>query len=302
MPPTIKPSHHLTNPLITPGQLLAFRRAQPQQPDPSLVNRTIHRISHLTLLAGYLLELPINLTATAIILLQRYLILRRFPIHIDSQNELATISATILSLVTRSSTLASSSNAPDGHTPNHKRNAANLPLHQKIYNIYTYLLSPTSSPLIHINPSANLQKHTHPDLLPPINPSQLPHPFTTPSTLQPSLQTHEPLLLTTLNYTLTACTPHALALTYLSTLSAPAPALTKKVLKNLTTALLSPHLLNLTHQPPALAVSAIYLAAQTERVELVGEGVEWWEVWAVGREELGFLVLSLMSAGVGRAG
>lgn len=49
----------------------------------------------------------------------------------------------------------------------------------------------------------------------------------------------------------------------------------------------------LTHQPHALAVSAIYLAAREVDVKL--PGVEWWEVFDVDREELGFLVVALRS-------
>lgn len=280
MPSTTQISHHLTTPRITPDQLLAFRRAQPQSP---LVNKTIHQISHLTLLAGYLLDLPINLTATAIILLHRYLVLRCFPIHVDSQTELAVISATVLSLVTRSATIVDNSDSSlDEPT-----------LGRKLHNIYQYLLSPTISPLAHVNPSSNSPNPI------PTDPSQLPYPFTSPSTLHLSLLNHEPGLLKTLNYTLTTPTPHALALTYISTLSLPTTTLVKTLtistLQNLNLALLSPQLLYLTHQPFALAVAAIYLAAKDEGIEVVGEDVEWWEVWDVEREELGFLVLSLVS-------
>ena len=70
-------------------------------------------------------------------------------------------------------------------------------------------------------------------------------------------------------------------------------ALATRTLAHLNTALFSPQLLYLTHQPPALAVAAIYLGAREVGVKL--PGVEWWEVFDVDRETLGFLVVGLMS-------
>jgi hypothetical protein len=91
--------------------------------------------------------------------------------------------------------------------------------------------------------------------------------------------------------------PHALCINYLQTLqvfkSSEGPALAKRAVKLLNTALLSPQLLYLTHQPPTLATAAIYLAAREEGVNL--PDVEWWEVFDVDREELGFLVVALTS-------
>lgn len=91
--------------------------------------------------------------------------------------------------------------------------------------------------------------------------------------------------------------PHALCINYLQTLqvfkSDGGPALAKRAIKLLNTALLSPQQLYLTHQPPALATAAIYLAARETGVHL--PDVEWWEVFDVDREELGFLVVALTS-------
>lgn len=91
--------------------------------------------------------------------------------------------------------------------------------------------------------------------------------------------------------------PHALCINYLQTLqvfkTAEGPTLAKRAIKLLNTALLSPQQLYLTHQPPALATAAIYLAAREEEVNL--PDVEWWEVFDVDREELGFLVVALTS-------
>jgi hypothetical protein len=71
------------------------------------------------------------------------------------------------------------------------------------------------------------------------------------------------------------------------------PAVSRRVLGHLNAALLSPQLLYVTHQPNALAVAAIYLATREEEVKLV-DG-EWWEVFDVDREELGFLVVGMRS-------
>lgn len=70
-------------------------------------------------------------------------------------------------------------------------------------------------------------------------------------------------------------------------------ALASRTLAHLNTALFSPQLLYLTHQPASLAVAAVYLAAREVGVKL--PRVEWWEVFDVEREELGFLVVGLGS-------
>jgi hypothetical protein len=49
----------------------------------------------------------------------------------------------------------------------------------------------------------------------------------------------------------------------------------------------------LTHQPPALAVAAIYSAARDVGAKM--PECEWWEVFDVDREELGFLVVGMRS-------
>ena len=119
-------------------------------------------------------------------------------------------------------------------------------------------------------------------------------------TARQSLFQSEALILRTLSYTTHVVLPHTLALTYLQTLSLLPASPTKtshslaaQTIALLNSALLSPQLLYLTHQPNALAVAAIYLAARQTAVKLA-EG-QWWCAWDVGREELGFLVMSLGS-------
>ena len=91
--------------------------------------------------------------------------------------------------------------------------------------------------------------------------------------------------------------PHTLCVNYLQTLdvfqSFGGTQLAKKAFEHLNDALLSPQMLYLTHQPSALATSAIYLAARELHINL--PETEWWEVFDVDREELGFLVVAMIS-------
>lgn len=84
--------------------------------------------------------------------------------------------------------------------------------------------------------------------------------------------------------------PYTLCINYLQSLSALVPDVVRRAFGYLTDALLSPSLLYLTHQPNALAVAAVYLAARECEVKLPGG---WWEVFDVEREELGFLVVGM---------
>lgn len=95
--------------------------------------------------------------------------------------------------------------------------------------------------------------------------------------------------------------PYTLCINYMQTLdvfahassSTSGSAVAKRAFAHLNTALLSPQLLYLTHQPSTVATAAIYLAARE-----VGEKLpetEWWEVFDVDREELGFVVVALLS-------
>lgn len=91
--------------------------------------------------------------------------------------------------------------------------------------------------------------------------------------------------------------PHNLCVSYLQALRVlPAESgqpLARRACSHLNSALFSPQLLYLTHQPNALAVAAIYLAARETGMNLPEE--PWWEVFDVDREELGFLVVALTS-------
>ena len=97
--------------------------------------------------------------------------------------------------------------------------------------------------------------------------------------------------------------PYTLAINYLQALdvynngAAQAQTttdLSRRTIAHLTAALFSPQLLYLTQQPPVLATAAIYLAAREMGVKLPSDE-QWWVVFDVEREELGFVVVALLS-------
>ena len=112
-----------------------------------------------------------------------------------------------------------------------------------------------------------------------------------------SLFETEQRILKTLGFNVQANLPYTLCITYMQALDVfthpRASELAKRALAHLNTALLNPQLLYLTHQPPALATAAIYLAAREAGIKL--PEVEWWEVFDTDREELGFLCVGFLS-------
>lgn len=107
----------------------------------------------------------------------------------------------------------------------------------------------------------------------------------------------EQRVLKTVGFNVHVSLPYTLCITYLQALdvfSHPrASELAKRATAYLNTALLSPQMLYLTHQPSSLATAAIYLAAKEVNIKL--PEVEWWEVFDTDREELGFLVVGMLS-------
>lgn len=106
----------------------------------------------------------------------------------------------------------------------------------------------------------------------------------------------EARILYALSFNTHVALPHPLAITYLQTLdflSMPKFEASLRTVQYLNTALLSPQMLYLTHQPHALATAAIYNAARDVGAKL--PECEWWEVFDVDREELGFLVVAMRS-------
>lgn len=106
-------------------------------------------------------------------------------------------------------------------------------------------------------------------------------------------------ILRTLGFETQVALPYTLCINYLQTLdvfansSSAGKKLARRAFAHLNTALLSPQLLYLTHQPPSLATAAIYLAAREKGVKLPED--EWWEVFDCEREDLGFLVVAMLS-------
>jgi hypothetical protein len=112
-----------------------------------------------------------------------------------------------------------------------------------------------------------------------------------------TLFTTEQRILKTLGFNVHVNLPYTLCITYLQALDVfthpRASELARRAIAYLNTALLSPQLLHLTHQPPQLATAAIYLAARDAVIKL--PEVEWWEVFDTDREELGFLCVGMLS-------
>lgn len=155
---------------------------------------------------------------------------------------------------------------------------------RSVINVYAYLCSPEASPLWFVNPNPQTEKPA-PETY-----------YVSEGTFEAQrleLFKLEMRILRTLGFDMHIVIPHTIALTYLQTMNATSPRLAKRVFQHLNSALLSPQLLYVTHQPNALAVAAIYLAAREVGVKLVEE--EWWEVFDVDREELGFLVVAMNS-------
>jgi hypothetical protein len=162
---------------------------------------------------------------------------------------------------------------------------------RSIANVYTYLLSPASSL---VDPSISEAKA-------PPNPEAFYLSQSAYQTFTERILLIEGYVCNALGFQLHVALPHSLAITYLLTLDlfsenykkSEGSRLAKRAIAHLNTALLSPQLLYLTHQPNALAVAAVYLAAREEAISLAS--CEWWEVFDVDREELGFLVVAYLS-------
>ncbi|KAF2396105.1 hypothetical protein EJ06DRAFT_516789 [Trichodelitschia bisporula] len=253
---------HLTNPLATPTQL-STSGSQLDGIPPDLERSIIFAGARLTQTAGQLLRLPQDIIARAIILFTRFWVgseggsLREYAA--------ADISAAALYLTSKLS--------PHPQQP------------RSIVNAYAYLDSfPTT-----FNPPSAFASHTNQESY-----------FLSEAACSASklrLMQSEAIVLRVLGFNTHVATPYTLCINYLQALDVfPGPratAIARRAFAYLNAALLSPQLVYLTHQPHALAVAAIYLAAREGGVKLP-DG-EWWAVFDVEREELGFLVVALRS-------
>ncbi|KAI1328348.1 cyclin-like protein [Xylariaceae sp. FL0255] len=263
---------HLTNPLATVDQL--YRRTTSFGTLPSDLQEAIFFATQsLTQAAGLLLRLPQSVTAQANVVLARYWL-------VDSllANEFSDVSAATLFLIAK---LSSHPTRP-----------------RDICNVYAYLLSP-SSPLFRPKPSSSSSSTSS---------TNDPQSYYLSESAFTSFHSRtlrlEARILYTLGFDTHVALPHGLAITYLQALDvfnngASGKDLAARVVALLNTALLSPQMLYLTHQPNALAVAAIYSAAR-EGGDDGRKGVRmpdcaWWEVFDVDREELGFLIVGMRS-------
>ncbi|OJJ02196.1 hypothetical protein ASPVEDRAFT_52935 [Aspergillus versicolor CBS 583.65] len=155
---------------------------------------------------------------------------------------------------------------------------------RSVLNVYTFLLSREASPLWFVNPKGTPDKAV-PEYY-----------HLTEGGYQAQrliLLRIESVILRTLGFNTHVALPHTITLTYLQTLGVSSAAVAKRAFEHLNSGLISPQLLYVTHQPNALAVASIYLAARETGVKLV-DG-DWWEVFDVDREDLGFLVVAMQS-------
>ncbi|EAW12807.1 putative cyclin [Aspergillus clavatus NRRL 1] len=252
---------HLSNTLATPEQLSNSSSAIDGVP-PDLETSIRFAGTQLTHAAGVLLRLSQDIIAQAIVTFTRFWMgAEGGSLRIYSVKD---VSAAALYLTAK---LSFQPTSP-----------------RSVLNVYTFLLSKDASPLWFVNPRGT-----------PDQPSPETYTLTEGGylTQRAVLFRIESVVLRTLGFDTHVTLPHTIALTYLQTLGVSAPAVARRVFEHLNGALLSPQLLYVAHQPNALAVAAIYLAAREVGVKLV-DG-EWWEVFDVDREELGFLVVGMRS-------
>ncbi|KAG0650212.1 Cyclin-L2 [Hyphodiscus hymeniophilus] len=255
---------HLSNPLATPSQLfkVSSSNALPIELQDSIRFYTARLIQA----AGILLRLPQDITAQANVLLFRYWLVDDLMAH-----EFSDVSAAIVYLTAKISA-----------SPRSLRS---------ITNVYAYLLSPSSY-------LSNQTLDASPD------PESYYLSEAAYILYRNRLLHIEGQVLNALGFNTHVALPHPLAITYLQALDIFSPAYNSKnkntgkevgrrAIEYLNTALLSPQMLYLTHQPCALATAAVYLAARDSGVKLPES--QWWEVFDCEREELGFLVVGMGS-------
>ncbi|KAI1351519.1 cyclin [Xylaria sp. FL0043] len=262
---------HMTNPLATVDQL--YKRTASFGALPSdLQDAIFFATQTLTQAAGLLLRLPQSVTAQANVVLARYWL--EEPLL---ANEFSDVSAASLFLVSKLS----------GH-PSRPRD---------VMNVYAYLLSPASA-LFRSSSSSSPTPETPDPSIYYLSESSY-------DAARRRMLSLEARILYKLGFDTHVALPHGLAVTYLQALdfcggnassSSSRARITRRVVAYLNTALLSPQMLYLTHQPHALAVAAIYSAARDGEIAAAKmPECAWWEVFDVDREELGFLVVGMRS-------
>ncbi|KAH8173306.1 cyclin [Sarocladium implicatum] len=247
---------HLINPLATPDQL--YRRNSSSSLPQDIQEAIFIETQCLTQAAGLLLDLPQSVTAQASVILARYWLAEAPMAH-----EFSHVSAASIFIVSKM-----------GPIPRSPRD---------ISSVYAYLLSrdsalATSKPEASNDPKSYYQ--TESDYF----------------AFHNQVLSLEARILPALSFDTHVSLPHPLAITYLQTLdflAQPKKHIAARTVHHLNTALLSPQLLYLTHQPNALATAAIYAAARDVGAKM--PECAWWEVFDVDREQLGFLMVALRS-------
>ena len=296
---------HMTNPLATPDQL--FQRRSFGALPMELQDAIFFATQCLTQAAGILLELPQSVTAQANVLLARYWLVE--PLMADEFS--VSCSLPLLHSCSPSAQLAKQSRrltlslsqdvsaaaifltAKLSPTPRSPRDVA---------TVYTYLLSPGNvSPFLRPTAPSPTQSPPPPPPPPPSNdPSAYHLSESAYHAFHARLVPLEARLLRALGFDTHVALPHPLAVTYLQALDffnaggpAAREALARRAVAYLNAALLSPQMVYVTSQPPALAAAAVYAAARDAGAKM--PECEWWEVFDVEREELGFLVVAMRS-------
>ncbi|KAE9986665.1 hypothetical protein EG328_004992 [Venturia inaequalis] len=254
---------HLANPLPTPGQL-ASSGSQLDGVPADLVSSVLFAGARLTQQAGVLLRLPHDTIAQAV------LIFTRFWIGSEggslSQYSVKHVSQAALYLIAKLSDWPKSP--------------------RSLINTYAYLTSIPSTFADTDTFAKHDDRHAY---------------YVDEGSYQlqrDELANMEMTVLNVLGYETHVALPFKLCINYLQALEVlpnheHASMVAKRAFAHLNSALFSPQLLYLTHQPPTLATAAIYLAAREVGVKL--PDVEWWEVFDTDREELGFLVVAMIS-------
>lgn len=165
---------------------------------------------------------------------------------------------------------------------------------RNVLNVYAYLLSLASSPSSTDDLNINSLMHNND----PPDPETYYLSEGAYLSRRNSLLKTETEILRRLGFETHVALPYTLAVNYLQALDVfreqeTGQKVARRTFEHLTTALYSPQLLYLTHQPTALATAGIYLAAREVGVKL--PALEWWTVFDVDREDLGFLVLAIGS-------
>ncbi|KAI2781973.1 cyclin-like protein [Daldinia loculata] len=258
---------HMTNPLATVDQL--YQRTSFSALPSDLQDAIFFATQRLTQAAGILLRIPQSVTAQANVVLARYWL-----VESPLSYEFSDTSAAALFLVAKL--------------------GAHPCLPRDVCNVYAYLLSPNSV----LSKGGNDGGGGGGDVddKDKGDPSSYYLSENAYASFRSRILALEARILYSLSFDTHVALPHPLAITYLQALDflgLPRAEIARRAIAYLNTALLSPQLLYLTHQPHALAVAAIYSAARDAGAKM--PTCAWWEVFDVDREELGFLVVGMRS-------